>query len=915
MNSGAGAATLSPSARSPQTPGSGSSQDRGEKALLRWVRHYQSKCNAPTLAESLLDVWPASRMQTFMAQLRGEEAQDDLSESEAEKAKSLVTFVKSEQLQLAGHANAFVASLQQRPAALGDIELQWLWHLVELTELRPLELATGGGDDKKTLRDLHERLGRLGVVVNRFQPNAFVPILVEMCKQLSSWEPGEGDHHAFVLGAVNVVLPFVPFDLEDLASPRPPHVRTFILSMALFLRALLSPKRLVAEQHVLPEGLGSPTTPLASSPLAAAPESPFQLSPQRKLSMTSTAAQCIAKLTAKLEKKQATLNEVIACNESVTEHMRVVEAQAEQRLRMLEKEVVELEASHEVKVAELTAARVRATRELEATVSAWQCKAEAWAKRQAELEAEVQSAVARVTQPAAEPQSTALQKELSEAVADNALLMAALEFKQKEIAALKEEQAAMDVDLAEGEKALAAARTEAAAGKKATEDCKRLEAKCEDLASTNRKLTLDLDRDKLARVEQKKRIIALEKMLESQEKKVSSPSGTEERRALEKKRLEGAEAKWAKTESGLNAQIAALKQELAELVRQRAADKLAWADEKQTIEKAAADKTVNLEQKYVNLTTERDAAVRSVAQMAEQMAHLEYERAAEKQATDKGTAAVQQQVDELLREAKTVIVAERDAAVQKAREAAERVAAVELQAQKRGAEVETLRSKLAHLEERSASAAKEAKETEARLRAELDAKVVEMEQLTLAEVREAEGKVAAKLRAEHGKEAERARKQSKELQARAQELEQSLRKSEQAHAVLEAAAKEADARERAECARSLAAAAEETRAAATRTNEAEAQRLQLQEAMAALQAKTDGAMAALREKTDSKLRALAATERQAATVRVDAAEESVRALQRQMQHSAAKAPSAAWLWWLVLITCVVRLFVAPIFEV
>ncbi len=331
-------------------------QDRGEKALLRWARYHQGRHGKDlSVAESLLDLWPASRMQVFMEDVLNVE-HGAASPDEGLNARSLVAFLKSEHLQLAQHADDFVASLSQRPAAVGEVELQWLWHLVELGTLRQCGLCMGGGgggDENKTMQELQTRLQDLGVHVNRFRPQRMLPILVEIVKRLSNWEPDDSAQmEQAVLMFSDLVLPFRVLDLEDLKSV--PHPRTFILMLALCVNPLASNSVRLEMSNLSIGGAqlhdnGVPTTPVTSQ--GQQPQSPFS-SPARKASLSSIGAQSAAKYKAQVEHVQAELLQKQEELKELLAELREAEAglrQTKARADKAEAALTLLKAQHEEK--------------------------------------------------------------------------------------------------------------------------------------------------------------------------------------------------------------------------------------------------------------------------------------------------------------------------------------------------------------------------------------------------------------------------------------------------------------------------------------------------------------------------------------------------------------------------------------
>ena len=378
------------------------------------------------MCESLLELWPASNMQAFVATLLGA-ANDEEHEQTVDQqssARALVAYVKSERLQLALHSDDFVASLEKRPLIIGPTELEWLWHLVELCELRIRGLSVGGGNVELTLKDLIAKLAEHGVTAKRFRPSNLLPITVEIVKRLSNWEPdgGEQNHH-IVLAICNMILPFPLLDLEDLG--RPQDMRVFILFLSLFLDPLASSKRievakidLLGGGNVQSTGLGSPIArqrTLSSSSLGSPSTnvSPFQV--KKSVSSSNISSQVASQLRKKLDEKQAELEQLSVLHAKKVELLKEENASLYQQIADSETELAELTEEflemrrHRDEVEEELDRALAAgmanrdkkeelERQLVQLEAALQTRESEWAVERRSLETAVQEAVSRLRQ-------------------------------------------------------------------------------------------------------------------------------------------------------------------------------------------------------------------------------------------------------------------------------------------------------------------------------------------------------------------------------------------------------------------------------------------------------------------------------------------------------------------------------------
>jgi hypothetical protein len=261
-------------------------------------------------------------MLVFVGHLLGIADGDAPSPNEGENARALVAYVKSERLQLALHSDDFAASLETRPIAVGNVELEWLWHLVELSELRPKGLAVGGGNEEQTLKDLVVKFSEHGITAKRFRPSNLLPILVEVVKRLSNWEPDDSEQKVHVVLAIcSMILPFQLLDLEDLGHTQ--CVRVFVLFLSMFLDPLASSKRLEVSKINLFNGVDSPARDFGTAVPATPPSamSPFQV--KKTVSASNISSQVAAQLKKKLDEKQIELEKLNLLHSKKLEQLKV----------------------------------------------------------------------------------------------------------------------------------------------------------------------------------------------------------------------------------------------------------------------------------------------------------------------------------------------------------------------------------------------------------------------------------------------------------------------------------------------------------------------------------------------------------------------------------------------------------------
>ncbi len=226
-------------AASATTPMSSSSSSRDpeesllETVLLRWVRYRQRKANLSPIVSTLADLWPASNMLPFVQSLTSARI-PSMGSSEDSISWNLAQFAERERLIKTDQAaRSFAQCLASKPATgrLGSRELDWLWKMVTLADLKKSSIADPE-DVESIFAAVRQRLAP--AIKCSFDPANFVQICLDVIAMISDdWHLREGDSgHQIIVAVSSMVLPVQLLEAGDLK--REMDTRSFLLVMALF---------------------------------------------------------------------------------------------------------------------------------------------------------------------------------------------------------------------------------------------------------------------------------------------------------------------------------------------------------------------------------------------------------------------------------------------------------------------------------------------------------------------------------------------------------------------------------------------------------------------------------------------------------------------------------------------------------
>lgn len=253
-------APTTPVATTPSTPLTEGSQQKADtltqKVFLRWARAKRK----PVGVESLIDLWPASSMAAFVEGAL-EQHVGAMSRDEKANARLLIKFLTSSGLNLRDETKSLLeASLSSTPTSIGSVELDFLWYLIQVSELRVRGVVVSS-DDNRIAKDLQAKLQDHRVTCSRFKPQNVIGILVEVVKRLSDWEPqnaNEDERKQVAMTILGMLVPVKILDPEDLANLS--AMRPFLL-LACYVLDPLSKKIRI---EVTKSDQVAPGTPLLS---------------------------------------------------------------------------------------------------------------------------------------------------------------------------------------------------------------------------------------------------------------------------------------------------------------------------------------------------------------------------------------------------------------------------------------------------------------------------------------------------------------------------------------------------------------------------------------------------------------------------------------------------------------------------
>jgi hypothetical protein len=206
-----------------------------ETVLLRWVKYHQRKANVSPIVSSLCDLWPATSMLPFIQRLTQVRI-PSTGITEDAIAWNLAQFLERERLIKTDQAaRSFAQSLAAPVQRLGLRELDWMWKLVTLADLKKSSIADPE-DTESVFAAVRQRLA--SVIKHSFDPANFVPLCLDIISALSDdWQMRDGDSGAqIVLAVSSMVLPVQLLEAADLK--REMDTRTFLLVMSMFADVL-----------------------------------------------------------------------------------------------------------------------------------------------------------------------------------------------------------------------------------------------------------------------------------------------------------------------------------------------------------------------------------------------------------------------------------------------------------------------------------------------------------------------------------------------------------------------------------------------------------------------------------------------------------------------------------------------------
>jgi hypothetical protein len=207
-----------------------------ETVLLRWVKYHQRKANVSPTVSSLSDLWPATSMLPFVQRLTQSRILSTTGITEEAIAWNLAQFLERERLIKTDQAaRTFAQSLAAPVQRLGLRELDWMWKLVTLADLKKSSMADPE-DTESICAAVRQRLAN--VIKHSFDPANFVPLCLDIISALSDdWQMRDGDSGAqIVLAISSMVLPVQLLEAADLK--RDMDTRTFLLVMSMFADVL-----------------------------------------------------------------------------------------------------------------------------------------------------------------------------------------------------------------------------------------------------------------------------------------------------------------------------------------------------------------------------------------------------------------------------------------------------------------------------------------------------------------------------------------------------------------------------------------------------------------------------------------------------------------------------------------------------